>query len=116
MAHVSLLNGDALKRGTSTSDRAPDRMDLDKIVLAIVEIVDVETRAFHQHALDQFASRPTVGTTNLGRRAQQRERLLEFIDEKLLGVTMFTPPVVLRFELSLGFSENDDLHVALDAA
>ncbi len=71
---------------------------------------------FNQHALDQFASRLTVGTTNLGRRAQQRERLLEFIDEKLLGVTMLAPPVVLRFELSLGFSENDDLHVALDAA
>jgi len=72
-------------------------MDLYESVLAIVEVVDVATGPPHEHALDQLASRITVDLANLGRRAQHFECLLELVDEEFLGVTMFAPPFVLRF-------------------
>lgn len=90
-------------------------MDLDEIVLAIVEVVNVETCLCHEHALYQLASRSTVDSANLGRCAQECERLLELIDEEFLRVATLAPPFVLRFESPLGFSENYDLHVALGA-
>jgi len=58
----------------------------------------VATGLLQEHALDQLAPRITVDLTDLGRRAQQFERLLELVDEQFLGVTMFSPPFVLRFK------------------
>lgn len=99
----------------SLSNRAPHRVDLDEIVLAIVEVVDVEARLCHEYPLDQLASRAAVDSADLGGRAQQCECLLELIHEEFLRGAMLAPPFVLCFEPPLGFSEKDDLHGALGA-
>jgi hypothetical protein len=76
-------------------------MDLDHVALAVVKVIQVTTGLSHQPALDQLASVPPVALTCRRRGAQMAERLLELLDQKILRVSMLTPPGIFCFELPL---------------
>lgn len=95
---------------------APDRVNLDKVVLAVMPVVDVTARLPHEDALDQLASRQSIRLPAIRVRADPFERLLELVEEEILGVAILAPPLVLGLESPLGLSEQDDFHDALGTA
>src|SRR5262249_8653963 len=105
-----------LEPRTTLFVRAPNRVDLDDVVLAIVEVVDVATRLLHQHPLDHLAASRTIRLSNCCVRGEPVERLLEFVREQLFCVATLAPPLVFRFEAPLSLSEENDSHDALDTA
>jgi len=50
----------SLKRKAPSSMIAPDRVDLDQIMLAVMKVIYVAAGLLHEHALDQLAACKTV--------------------------------------------------------
>jgi hypothetical protein len=88
-------------------------VDFDHAPLLGVEVVDVAAGLLHQHALDQLVARPPIGLAYFRRRADSVQHDREFLNEKVLGVAVLTPPGVLPFKLLLRFFKQYELHVGL---
>src|SRR5260370_44947 len=59
-ADETAFSPESLQLRAAFSLSTPDRMDFDKVVLAIVEVVHVAAGLLHEHTLDQLASCSTV--------------------------------------------------------
>jgi hypothetical protein len=78
----------------------------------IIASRDLGPGGARQGALRRARSQSSGSRGDVDARVLHFECLLELVDEEFLGVTMFTPPFVLRFKPPLGLSEQDDVHDA----
>lgn len=84
---------------------APDRMDLQRVVVAIVKVVDVTPRLWHQPTLDQAATLPSISLSDLRQFEDALQRRFEFIDKEVHVISILTPPRIFGFELRAGLIE-----------
>ena len=91
-------------------------MDLQKIVLAIEEIVDVTTRLWHQPTLNQASAPGSISLSDLRETDDAPQRLFEFVDKQLFAIPIFAPPRVFGLKLRTGLIKQDDFHDERDIA